>query len=200
MVGKSGRNVTSIEGSPVIEQHTIGVTIVELRLHLAIDGRYLNRAFRQSAGNGEGDVTDVKLLNVNLPAADRQGERRVGIVNEVVTVDGSLFASLCPLVAHVVDGGAGHQHLEVVGRGVVGVVNHENLVVHHTGNLTRYGDNHRIIGNETGNQLGLLVVEEHLGDATEVLTYDTDVVVHVGTRQQRVGTLYIHGAYVADGG
>ena len=198
MVGQARRLVASVVCAPVVEQHAARVAVVELRLLLAIDCRYLYGAFLQSFGNGEGEVTDVKLIDGNGLAVDSQRERRVGVVDEIVTIDGDLLTTRCPLIAHTVDVRAGYQHLEVVGGGIVGIVNHEDFVEHLIGNLPRYGDNHRVVGDEAWDELGLLVVEKHLGDAAQVLAHDTDVVVHIGAGQDGVGTLNIHRAYIAD--
>ena len=124
-------------------------------------------------------MTDIKLLNRHSVAINGESEWCVRIVNEVVTIDGSLLTTLSPLIAHVVDRWTRYQHLKVVSGGIVSVVDHKDLIEHLTRNLTRHSHNHGVVGDQTWHQLSLLIVEEHLGDTTKVLTYNTDIVVHV---------------------
>ena len=123
----------------------------------------------------------------------------VQVVYEVVSINSGLFSGFCPLVAHVVDVGTGNEHLEIVSGRVVRVVDHEDFVVHHVGDLSGNGYNHGVVSHQTRNELGFLVVEEHLCDTAQVLSHDADAVVHVSAGQDGVGTLNIHGTYVADG-
>ena len=96
-------------------------------------------------------MADVKLLDRHCVAIDSELEWSVRIIYEVIAIDGCLFATLCPFVAHVVDCRTRYQHLEVVGCGVVRVVDHKDLVEHLTRNLTWYSHNHRVVGNQTRN-------------------------------------------------
>ena len=128
-------------------------------------------------------MADVKLVDRNIGTTNGQREWGVGVVNEVVTVDGSLLASLCPLIAHVVDRRSGNEHLEVVLCNLAVLVVHENLVVNNIRDITRNGNNQGVVSNQTRNQLGFLVVEIHLDDAAQVVTNDADTVVHIGTGQ-----------------
>ena len=50
-----------------------------------------------------------------------------------------------------------------------------------------------MVSHQTRNELGFLVVEEHLCDTAQVLSHDADAVVHVSAGQDGVGTLNIHG-------
>ena len=184
MVGQTSGSRAGIVSTPVVKQDTTGVTVVELRLLLTIHSGNLHRAFADTCRHREGQVTDVELVNVNLGTINGQCERRVGIIHEVVAIDGSLLASLSPFVAHVVDRRTRNQHLEVVRRGVVRVVDHEDLVEYLIGNLSRNSHNHRVVGDQTGNQFGFLVVEEQLGDTAEVVTNDTDIIVHISTCEE----------------
>ena len=156
--------------------------VVELCLLLTIYGCNLDRTFLHPFWDSECKVADVIILNGHFSTVDGQRQWCIRIIHEIVSIDGSLLTGFSPLIAHVVDAWSRHQNLEVISGGIVVIVDHKDLIKHLTRNLTRHGHDHGIVGNQAWHQLGLLIIEKHLGDASQILTNYADIIVHVSTR------------------
>ena len=76
--------------------------------------------------------------------------------------------------------------MEIVGHGIIAVGGEIDLVCYRAGNLVGNGDDQRIVGDITGVQHGLLVVEQQSCHASEVLTHDADGRLHGGGCDDRV--------------
>ena len=160
-----------------VEQHTAGILVHKRGLGGTGFGGHLNLAGLGTNGycqlNGA-SVGSGDFNGIHTGELDRQRSKEIG------TADGDLLSGRGPFVGHSFHLGGRRQHLEVVQHHGTVAGDQVHLVVLDGGQILRNRHHDGVGCHVTGIQDGRLVVEVDIVNTGEIVTYDTDGLLHVG--------------------
>ena len=175
-----------------VEEDVAVVLVDELRPALAVDTLHTDPSALCAGRYGEGDAVLGNRPDVGhgqRAVIELHLQRLVGILDEVVARQRHLVSGGGILAAHGRHHGRRHDDMEVVGGGVAGLVDHVDLVGHGSGNVLRDVHQQGVVRDVTGVEECLLVVEEQLADAAQVVSDEADGGLEVALRDDGVGAL-----------